>query len=200
MELNPMLDQLAHRIRREEHASRLARKAGMPEFGLGVDYIVTGEARMPGVADGGKDAVVAMFTINLPLWRKKYESAVVEAEERRQAAESSRLDRANELAAGLKMAHYRFRDAERKINLYGATLLPQARGAMNVARRNYETGEGQFLDLIDAQRVQLDFELEYQRALVSREQAVAEIELLVGGLPEHPASSPTGSAPSLNTP
>ena len=70
--------------------------------------------------------------------------------------------------------------AERKINLYGATLLPQARSALSVAQQSYETGKGDFLNLIDAQRALLEFELEEQRALADREQALALIELLVG--------------------
>lgn len=179
-EANPLLEALTHRIEREQHAVRLARKQGRPEFGLGVDYVVTGEARMPGVADSGKDAVIAMFNVTIPLWRGKYKAAEAEAEARRDEAEAARQGRLNELEAALSTALFQHRDAERKINLYGATLLPQARGALNVARQGYETGNGGFLDLIDSQRVLLEFELEHQRALADREQALAAIEMLIG--------------------
>ena len=85
------------------------------------------------------------------------------------------------------MAIYHHRDAERKAGLYSATLVPQARSALNVARQSYETGAADFLNLIDAQRVLLEFEFEHQRALANREQARARIELLVGRTlePEH---------------
>jgi outer membrane protein TolC len=179
-EANPMLRQLGERIVREERAGQLARKQGMPEFGLGLDYIVTGDARMPGVPDSGQDAAIAMFSVNIPLWRGKYRAAVAEAEARRAAAEAALEDQTNELRSRLRMAIYRHRDAERKINLYGATLLPQARSALSVAQQSYETGKGDFLNLIDAQRALLEFELEQQRALANREQALAGIELLVG--------------------
>ena len=177
---NPILKQLGEQITREEHAGRFARKQGMPEFGLGVDYIVTGDARSSGISDSGKDAAIAMFSVNIPLWRGKYKAAVAEAEARRGAAEAALENQTNELRSRLRMAIYKHRDAERKINLYGATLLPQARSAFSVAQQSYETGEGDFLNLIDAQRALLEFELEQQRALANREQALAQIELLVG--------------------
>lgn len=179
-EANPMLERLASEVNREEHAIRLARKQGMPEFGVGIDYIVTGEARMPGVRDSGKDAAVAMFSMSVPLWRGKYRAMVHEAESRRVAAESAFEDRSRQLEAMLDMELYRFRDAERKVDLYGATLVPQARSAMNVSQQNYESGKGDFLDLIDSQRVLLEFELEHQRALANRGQAAASIEMLIG--------------------
>lgn len=179
-EANPILEQLGQQILREEHAGRFARKQGMPEFGLGLDYIVTGVASNPGVADSGKDAAIALFSVNIPLWRGKYKAAVAEAVARRDAAEAVLESQTNELRARLRMAIYRHSDAERKINLYGATLLPQARSALNVAQQSYETGKGDFLNLIDAQRALLEFELEEQRALANREQALAEIEMLVG--------------------
>jgi outer membrane protein TolC len=77
------------------------------------------------------------------------------------------------------MALYRYRDAERKINLYGDTLIPQINQSLNVAQQSYEAGETDFLDLIDAQRQLLTFQLEYERAQVDREQRLAEIEKLV---------------------
>ncbi len=179
-EANPILETLAHRIEQEEHAARLARKSGMPELGLGFDYIVTGPARVAGMPDSGQDAAIAMFSISIPLWRGKYRAAVDEAEARRDAAESMRENQINQLEAKLKMALYLFRDAERKTDLYGSTLLTQARSAFSVAQQNYESGSSDFLNLIDAQRALLEIELEYQRSLANQQKALAEIEMLVG--------------------
>ena len=78
------------------------------------------------------------------------------------------------------MALYRFRDAGRKIDLYGTTLLVQARSAFSVAQQNYESGASDFLNLIDSQRALLEIELEYQQALANQQKALAEIEMLVG--------------------
>jgi outer membrane protein TolC len=179
-EASPILNALSSRMEKENHAVRLARKQGLPNLGVGVDYIVTGPARVAGTPDSGQDAIIAMFSLDIPLWRGKYNAAVREAQARRDAAESALTDQSNQLAAQLQMALYGFHDAERKANLYSATLLPQARSAFNVARESYETGSADFLNLIDAQRVLLEFELEHQRALANREQARASVEMLVG--------------------
>jgi cobalt-zinc-cadmium efflux system outer membrane protein len=179
-EASPILEALSSRIQKEEYAIRLARKQGLPNLGVGVDYIVTGPARVAGTPDSGQDAIIAMFSIDIPLWRGKYKAAVREAEARRGAAESTLQEQSNQLVAQLQMAIYGYRDAERKVSLYSTTLLPQARSALNVSRQNYESGSADFLNLIDAQRVLLEFELEHQRALANREQARARVDMLVG--------------------
>ncbi|MDB4459119.1 TolC family protein [bacterium] len=180
-EANPLLLQLAHRLRKETYSIAYARKQGLPDLGFGIDYIATGKARSAGVRDSGKDAAVAMFSISIPLWRGKYKAMVKEAEANRDAVEATRADLSRQLEADLRMALYRFRDAGRKIELYGVTLLPQSRSSLKVARRSYETGKGGFLDLVDAQRVLLEIELERWRALADQKKALALIEMLVGG-------------------
>ncbi len=177
---NPELKGLAHAVAREEKAIRMARKAGYPDFMIGADYIQTGEAPNPDLADSGKDPVMATVAIDIPLWRGKYRAGVREASRRHKAAELARSDRGNLLDAALKMALYRFRDANRKIDLYGKTLAPQAAQSLNVTEEAYRAGSVDFLNLIDAERLLLEFQLAHERALVDREIAFAEIEMLVG--------------------
>jgi len=131
----------------------LAKKLVIPDLALGVKVIDTDPARMPGIEDSGKDPVVATFSVNLPLWFGKYR-----AEAREKKA----------------------RDAERKIDLYGELLIPKAELHFEVTQQAFITGKANFLDLIDAQRTLLEFELAYERARADHQQKLAELEMLVG--------------------
>lgn len=177
---NPELKSLDHAVTREDRAIRLARKANFPNFMVGVDYIFVDDALNPDTPDSGKDAIMGMVALDLPIWRGKNRAGVEEARRRRDAVSETREQMGNQIEARLKMVLYRFRDAERKINLYGSTLIPQAEQGLNVTEEAYRAGKVDFLSLIDAERLLLEFQLAHERALVDREQRVAEIEMLVG--------------------
>lgn len=178
---NPELRAWDHRSREWEAVQRLAGKQGLPNFVLGLNYIQTGPARMAGVADSGTDAVTASVGVSLPLWRGKYHDAELEAGSRLLAVRSSRLDQANKLSAALATALFKQRDAARKLVLHDTALLPKGRQSLEAVRSAYEAGKSGFLDLIDAQRMLLEFELNRERAAADLEISQAEIERLVGG-------------------
>jgi outer membrane protein TolC len=98
----------------------------------------------------------------------------------RLAKQRERADATNKLKSQLMMALYQFRDAERKMDLYGDALIPKAAESLKVAEQSFRAGDGSFLDLIDTQRTYLEFELAHERALADREQSLARIEMLVG--------------------
>lgn len=176
---NPELKRLEKIIAKEEAAQSLAQKQAYPDFMLGLDYIDTAEAFSP-TPDIGKDPIVATIAIDLPIWRGTYRDAVKEARSRKEAAIQTHADRENILAADLKMALYRLRDTERKIDLFQNTLIPQAEQALNVTEEAYRGGTVDFLGLIDAQRLLLEFQLDLERALADHEIAWARIEMLAG--------------------
>ena len=89
-------------------------------------------------------------------------------------------DQENRLEADLKLAIYKYEDAERKINLYRDTLVPKAQQSLEVSLQTYETGLGTFLDVIDSVRSLLEFQLAYERAFADEAQRLAEMEMLVG--------------------
>jgi outer membrane protein TolC len=180
LENNPELKALEHQIAGGEEGVKLARKAGYPNFALGVDYIGTDEALTPGSPDSGDDPLMVMASVSLPLWRGSIRSGIEAAERRREAAERMREEKENALQASLQMALYRFRDADRKVKLYGGELLPQARQSLNVHEKAYRNGTMDFLNLVDAERLLLEFQLAYERSLTDRNLALADVERLVG--------------------
>ena len=179
-EASPELKALEHEIAKHQHAVDLAKKNYYPDITLGLTYIDTGSARMAGVRDSGKDPVIAMASINLPIWYAKYRAADREARARLRAAVLQRTDKENSLGSDAKMILYRFRDAGRKIDLYRDTLVPKAKQSLKATQTAYSSGKASFLDLIDTQRILLEFQLSYERALTDRAQRLAEIEALVG--------------------
>jgi outer membrane protein TolC len=178
---SPTLKALDAEVAARKHRVELARKAAMPDITLGVDYTQIGRgtgAMRP--ADDGQDAIAVMLSVNLPIWRDKIEAGVREARHRQWAAESARRQKLNDLSQHLKMALYRFRDAQRKAALYRDALLPKGREAVGAAQAALRSGNASLTDLVDAQRVLLEFELSAERARADRVAHVSEIEMLIG--------------------
>lgn len=185
---NPDLRRLAQLVLKEDAGIRLARKNYYPDITLGVDYVDTGAAQNPDLADSGKDPIMAMASISLPLWYGKRRAAEREARHRKAAAEASRDDAGKRLEADLVLALYHFRDAERKIALYGDTLVSKAEQSLKVTKQGFEAGSTEFVSLIDAQRLLLEFQLAHRRAQADRGKWFAAIDALVGGDVERLAS------------
>jgi outer membrane protein TolC len=155
-----------------------SRKEYYPDVEIGVSWM--NEEMMTMSGQERKDLATGMISISLPLWRSKYGAGVREAEARHEAAVREREDSENRLTSDLAMALYEYRDSERKIDLYKNTLIPKARQSLDVSNEAFISGKASSLDVIDAERVLLDFQLSYERALVDRAVKIAEIEMLVG--------------------
>jgi outer membrane protein TolC len=177
---SPELGALAHVTAREEKSVRLARKGYFPDFTLGANYIDTGQALNREMKDSGKDAFMVSLSINLPLWAGKYRSAEREARARVDVARKRHEDSENMLQADLSLALFQLRDAERRIDLYRDTLVPKAEESLSVSQRAFTSGQADFLELIDAERSLLEFQLSYERALTDHAQRLSEIEMLTG--------------------
>ena len=131
--------------------------------------------------DSGNDALMASFGLSLPLWRGKYDAASREAVSRYHSVVASRRENTNTLQATLERALFRFRNAARKVELYRTTLIPKGRQSLDALRAAYEAGESRFLDLIDAERLLLEFELSKIRGGADVLIQEAELERIVGG-------------------
>ncbi len=133
-----------------------------------------------GPGDSGQDAWMLWMSLNIPIWYEKYSAGEREARARYHAALQSKTDRENTLVSQVKMALYYYRDAERKTGLYRDTLIPKADESLKATETAFRADRATFLDLIDAERVLLEFQLSYERARADRAQRLAELEMLVG--------------------
>ena len=178
---NPELKAMDSEIAKNRAKINLANKDYYPDITLGIDYIDTSDRTGPNPPkDNGQDPIIAKFSVNLPIWREKLDSALREAEYNHRVATWGKTQKLNSLNAQLKLALYRFHDGSRKADLYKNTLLPKAIESVKASQASFSAGKNSFLDLIDAQRVMLEFELSYERAISDKAQRLSEIEMLVG--------------------
>lgn len=161
-------------VQRNEQSRALAQRQYYPDFNLSFRRFQNYQA------DDGFGAYVAMSIPFSPWTKPKYDAAVQEA------AAASAAARAN-LHTLENMTRFQIHDLLAKVRaswevavLYRTTVLPQAELGVEAARVGYQVGKSNFLDLLDADRAWRGFQLEYYRALVEREQRLAELEQVIG--------------------
>ena len=169
---NPTLQMRHTQARTRFLGVKLAGKQFYPDLTVSLDYIHIG--------DRGANPLMAMASLNLPLWRSSYEAGERAAKLSHQAALQGIADEENRLAAELELALYKQRDAQSRSALYRDSLLPKAEQALNVTQRAFAADRSDFLAVIDAQRTLLEFQLAYERARTDQALHWAEIEKLVG--------------------
>ncbi len=174
-DLNPELKAAAAMINAGTYREKLAHKSFLPDFMVGASWMV-----MPGMNGGSQSEYGIMAGISLPVWRGKYRAEVREAEAMVRAAVNERDNMQNQLKAELRMAVFKFNDAERRISLFSSSLIPKASQALEVAKQEFSTGKADFMTLIDAQRTLLEFRLMLERVQADREIALGEIGCCIG--------------------
>jgi outer membrane protein, heavy metal efflux system len=180
---NPELAATRHDAARQGHAIELAGKDYFPDFTIGAEYARDGSARMAMMDGGGSDMLSLIVSVNLPIWREKYGAGTREMTARFGEATRQIRSREDKLESELIRALFDYRDSRRKVELYGGTLLPKANESLRVTEAAYRAGDTGFIDLIDAQRVLLEFALARERASANRAQACIRVQTLVGHEP-----------------
>ena len=122
-----------------------------------------------------------MLSFAVPLWywtKQKYQikEAVANLEEARAAYKAM----SNQALARTKEMYVRTQTAYNKISLYKNNLLPLLEQSIASSLSAYSSGRGYFMELLDSERMQIDTMMEYYRAVVEFNSAVADLERATG--------------------
>ena len=171
-------------LRGAEAAILLARRSRLPDFSLG----------LMGDTKTSPTLYRPLGTVSLPIWRDKIAAQIAEAQANKLSA-AARLSEAQiALAVDFAEKTYLYRETTRNLALLNDQLLPKARRSLEVARSGYLGGQIDFFNLTDTERTVLGFELDRVEAATQREIVLAELSLIIQGMP------PTGGAMGAATP
>ncbi len=179
-ENNPELALVSQKIAKAAQAEELATEGWYPDLTVGVDWIETDGARNHGVDDSGKDPVMFSLGLNLPIFTGRTQARIDQARAEQRAASWELADTRLLLEAELSQAVFEWRDAQRRLSLYGDTLIPKQSQSLIVTQTAYESGDLEFLSVIEAERTLLEFQLQLERSRADTLRALATLERLLG--------------------
>jgi outer membrane protein, heavy metal efflux system len=174
IERQPELAMARAEIALAEAASEVVRSERRPDY-----FVRGGYMLMPG-EPGAFSAGVGITWNNAP-WSRGRNDLAEEQARLEVAATRARYDAtANSLRLMVQDAYIRVESASARAAILRTSLVPQTTQALEVSRVGYQADRGEFLDIIDNQRLLAAARLGYYRALADLEQARADLDRAVG--------------------
>jgi len=158
LQLNPELMKYDKLYESVEQSELLNQKESAPNIGFGLDYVPVSERPDMNFVDNGKDIVMPMVTLSIPIFNNKYKSVTKQNELKQLQIQSQKADRLNKLETLLADAQYSRETTRIKFNIQSDNL-KQANDAEEILIKNYETGTIDFNDVLDVQELQLKFQI-----------------------------------------
>lgn len=158
LKLNPELIKYDKLYESIEEAELLNQKESAPNIGFGLDYVPVSERPDMNFSDNGKDIVMPMVSISIPIFNNKYKSVTKQNELKQLEIKSQKEERLNNLETRLAQAIYNRNTMRIKFNVQTDNL-KQAIDAEEILMKNYETGTIDFNDVLDVQELQLKFQI-----------------------------------------
>ena len=156
--LNPELlkyDKLYESVVKSE---LLNQRESAPAIGFGIDYLPVSERTDMVLDDNGKDILMPMVSVSVPIFNHRYKSISKQNELRKQEIEFQKNSRLNVLESAFAKAISERNQARIAYNIQSKNVA-QAKDAKQILIANYETGTIDFNDVLDIQELQLKFEL-----------------------------------------
>ncbi|MEN3322215.1 TolC family protein [Mariniflexile soesokkakense] len=141
-----------------EKSELLNQKESSPMIGFGLDYINVEQRPNMDFSDNGKDIIMPMVSLSIPLFNKKYKSQTKQNKLQQQEIEFQKQERFNTLETLLYKA-ITDRISSRMSYTTQAKNLKQAKDAEEILIKSYETGTINFNDVLDIQELQLKFQI-----------------------------------------
>ncbi|MFI8379962.1 TolC family protein [Leeuwenhoekiella sp. NPDC079379] len=132
------------------------RKDAAPKLGVGLDYIPVSERTDMNIIDNGKDVVMPMISVSVPIFNSKYKSVSRQNELKQEELSAQKNQQLNMLKSLFAEA-LKNRNTARINYTKEIKNLEQARDAEEILLKNYETGTIDFNEILDIQELQLQF-------------------------------------------
>ncbi|QOD60911.1 TolC family protein [Polaribacter haliotis] len=141
-----------------EKSELLNQKENNPMIGFGFDYVNVAERPNMSFTDNGKDILMPMVSISIPIFNNSYKSKTRQNQLQQQEILAQKQERKNRLETILDQA-INNRISSRISYRTQTKNLKQAKNAEEVLIKSYETGTIDFNDVLDIQELQLKFEM-----------------------------------------
>ncbi|WP_339674988.1 TolC family protein [Cyclobacterium marinum] len=179
---NPMLEELDLKIASSEASEEVAYKQGLPKFGLGLDYVLVGErtdlaSDMAAPQGNGKNAMMPMVSVSIPIFRSKYKAAVKEAQLMQESYSLQKEDFANTLTSSYEMAWFEIQQQQELIDLYDQQIQESIQ-ALNLLFTAYSNSGNEFEEVLRMQQQLLKYEKMKATAETQYQIALAKLNYL----------------------
>ncbi len=158
LDLHPELLKYEKLYQSIEQSELLNQKESSPMIGFGLDYVNVTERPDLNFSDNGKDIIMPMVSVSIPIFNKKHKSIARQNELQQQEILSKKQERLNRLETLLDKATYE-RISARISYTTQTKNLKQAKDAEEILIKSYETGTIDFDDMLDIQELQLKFQM-----------------------------------------
>ena len=156
------------------------KKMSYPMIGIGAQYMLIGKTNEEMFKMGnmnGRDMVMPMVSVSLPLFRKKYHAQQNESILWQQSNKEKRDNTFNNLKSDFYGFKNQLDDAERSIALYEKQT-ELALTTYNLTVQEFVTGKGDLTNVIQVQRQLLDYQLKKAEAIAGYNSMAVSIEKL----------------------
>ena len=155
---NPKLLQLENLKNSLKKSELAAKKEGVPLIGIGLDYVFVENRAVENLLDNGKDIVMPMVTISVPLFSKKYSSKQKQLQLEQKAIETTKINTTNQLYTIFEIAVRKMANAKVSIDTQIENIR-EADRAKKVLLEAYQTSKIDFEQLLEIQQLNLKFQL-----------------------------------------
>jgi len=176
---HPTLKRLELMQQSSEASETAARKNGFPKLGVGLDYVAVGERTDMTVDDNGRDVIMPMVSVSIPIFRKKYNAAVKEAQLKQESYALQKEETANNLVAKYEDVWFTISEKSDLVELYNQQIDETGR-ALRLLSTSYANSGNDFEELLRMQQELLKYEKKKAKALAEYKTAVARMEYLMG--------------------
>ena len=154
---HPLLNSLELKIKASEASEYAAIKQGLPRFGLGLDYVMVGERTDMALPDNGKDVLMPMVTVSLPIFRGKYKAAVKEAQLMQEIYSLQKTETTNSLNSNYEMALFDIRQQTDLISLFDQQI-SESEQVLNLLFTSYGNSGKDFEEVLRMQQQLLKYD------------------------------------------
>lgn len=141
-----------------EQSELLNQKEKKPMIGFGLDYVAVSERPNLSFTENGKDILMPMLSVSIPIFNKKYSSKTKQNRLTQQKINVVKQERLNRLETMLEKAKTN-RNSAKISNATQLKNMGQAKNAEEILLKKYETGTLDFKVVLEIQELQLKFQM-----------------------------------------
>jgi outer membrane protein TolC len=172
-----MLGMLQYEQQSLDSRKKMVTRMGYPMVGIGVNYSLINKSDMSTSAMNGKDMIMPMVTVTLPIYRKKYKAMQTETGFMKLATEQGYKAAANSLQTEYYEALQLYQDAGRRINLY-ENQSKLAQKSLDIMIKSFSTSSYGLTDVLRVRQQTLDYEFKKVEAITDYNTSVAWLKRL----------------------